>query len=346
VKVGETLKVLFITGAGRSPDYLCDMVLHGLKSLYGDGVVDVGRAWFMYRDDCERRPHELHAFHGRGFSLYGLIASDASVDRTDIQAKIKNGFFDFVIYGSVHRCLDYLDLVIRHYPRNKIVFLDGEDMVTIRPGLSGKGGYFKRENRTRDPAIMPVSFAIPDEHIRPRAKRKSFDFSPLVPMGMSNLHNLQFDNQNDYYDHYADCFYALTWKKGGWDCLRHYEIMAAGAVPFFVDLERCPKRTMVTFPTAICRRGMAIDGVQPPFVANGLWQSGKIDFGKFDKDLYMSIVDSLATYLRRHLTTVALAKHILNEMKTSRPAYVFFSGSLVDLVRRMKQNVDRVVRRR
>ena len=36
--------------------------------------------------------------------------------------------------------------------------------------------------------------------------------------------------------------FAITTRRGGWDCLRHYEIAAAGAVPCFRQLEAKPAR--------------------------------------------------------------------------------------------------------
>jgi hypothetical protein len=34
--------------------------------------------------------------------------------------------------------------------------------------------------------------------------------------------------------------------------MRHYEIMANGSIPFFVNLEECPNEIMTTFPKKIC----------------------------------------------------------------------------------------------
>jgi hypothetical protein len=31
-------------------------------------------------------------------------------------------------------------------------------------------------------------------------------------------------------------------KKGGWDCLRHYEIIGNGCMPYFENIEKCPKK--------------------------------------------------------------------------------------------------------
>ena len=52
---------------------------------------------------------------------------------------------------------------------------------------------------------------------------------------------------------YRQSMFALTSKKGGWDCLRHYEILAAGCIPIFEDLDSCPPDTLVSFPKKILR---------------------------------------------------------------------------------------------
>eukprot|EP00960_Hanusia_phi_P056683 763340-Hanusia_phi.AAC.14 len=36
-------------------------------------------------------------------------------------------------------------------------------------------------------------------------------------------------------------------RQAGWDCMRHYEILAAGAIPYFFNLTTCPRRA----PTSI-----------------------------------------------------------------------------------------------
>ena len=42
--------------------------------------------------------------------------------------------------------------------------------------------------------------------------------------------------------------FALTYKKAGWDCLRHYEILMNGCIPLFLDIESCPKNIITTLP--------------------------------------------------------------------------------------------------
>ena len=43
-------------------------------------------------------------------------------------------------------------------------------------------------------------------------------------------------------------------KKGGWDCMRHYEIMANGCLPLFVDFDNCPDTTMTSLDRDLMRR--------------------------------------------------------------------------------------------
>ena len=57
-----------------------------------------------------------------------------------------------------------------------------------------------------------------------------------------------YSNEKDYINGYGDCLYALTKKKGGWECLRHYEILLAGTVPYFLDIKLIPEKTMYKYP--------------------------------------------------------------------------------------------------
>jgi hypothetical protein len=43
-------------------------------------------------------------------------------------------------------------------------------------------------------------------------------------------------------------YYCLTMCKGGWDTMRHNEILANGCVPYFLDIEHLPRSTMAVFP--------------------------------------------------------------------------------------------------
>ena len=96
--------------------------------------------------------------------------------------------------------------------------------------------------------IYPISYCIPDElfiNSPLNYSEKKYDMAPLIP---GNKETYIYENETDYNLMYANSKYALTTKKGGWDCLRHYEILANGCIPIFPNLILCPFQTMIEFP--------------------------------------------------------------------------------------------------
>ena len=92
--------------------------------------------------------------------------------------------------------------------------------------------------------MIPFSYCIPDEFIVSSVPEKtqlqSFVVPDAKPFGPGE--------QQLYHDEYRRSRFAATRKKGGWDCMRHYEILANGCIPIFENLEACPYFTMTTFP--------------------------------------------------------------------------------------------------
>ena len=111
----------------------------------------------------------------------------------------------------------------------------------------------------RDLKTMP--YCVPDElfHTHDNNERswlsvdsKKYVISPLIPGDTSN-YLFGAGEESEYYNMYRQSMFALTSKKGGWDCLRHYEILAAGCIPIFENLDACPFDTMVSFPKELLR---------------------------------------------------------------------------------------------
>jgi len=228
------VKILYIS-EGAVHEYMCDMLFHGLRSLLGADVVDVNCMEFMYKD----------TIHG-GYTLWGLLPN-LGVDREDIPGKIRNRYFDLVIYGMAHIWRAYLDEVIAAYPPSRIVFVDGCDDHNVAP-VQGKGLYFKRElSEDRPPGILSIQFGIPKEKVRLEIPKKVRLMAPLDPADRSTY---GYVTEESYYQQYCESYFGRTMKKGGWDCLRHYEIIAAGCLPYFVGLEACPPRTLEHLPKA------------------------------------------------------------------------------------------------
>jgi hypothetical protein len=285
------MKILYIS-KGRKEDYQCDMLFHGLRSLFGPAVVDVNRMWFMYATSFGPGKRQLSKCYGHGFTLYGLLPDDGEVDRTDIRHKIKNRYFDLIIYGSVHRDRSLLNKVRSAYPPSRIIFIDGEDHQEIAP-VSGQGLYFKRE--LAEANALPIQFAIPREKILAEIPRKTRLMSPHAPWEVP--HGPRYEKEDDYYQDYGQSYFARTRKKAGWDCLRHYEIMAAGALPYFERLEDCPLRTMELLPKAELLLAREMHDRWP--AQEGGWQE---------------LVSRVRTVLREKLTTEAMARHLLERI--------------------------------
>ena len=66
-----------------------------------------------------------------------------------------------------------------------------------------------------------------------------------------------------YYGQYAKSFYGVTRMKSGWDCLRHYEILGSGAIPYFLNIMGLRERpfVMYAFPKDMVLEAMTLPGV-------------------------------------------------------------------------------------
>jgi hypothetical protein len=95
-------------------------------------------------------------------------------------------------------------------------------------------------------SIHPFSFYIPDECIVTEIPEKTRLLASIIPGDLSTY--IFKNKEKEYNDMYKKSRFALTKKKGGWDCLRHYEILMNGCIPLFENLNNCPSYTMTTYP--------------------------------------------------------------------------------------------------
>lgn len=290
------MKVLFIS-SNELPDFQNDMVFHGLRSLLGADCVDANHMWYMYSDTMKKywnsRVPNNGKSYGNGFTLYGLL-DNIDIDRSNISEKIKNKYYDKIVYGSINRCQDYFNEVLDSYDRDNIIIIDGEDNTNINLNYFGKGIYFKREliYDCIPGKLQPINFCIPAELILNTVPSKIKDYASIIP---GDLSTYIYDNQIDYYTDYQNSYYGVTIKKGGWDCLRHYEILMNGCIPYFPELENCPKNTMTLFPKDLIQQS------NQTVIDTGLPED------------YMQQVIQLLEYTKKYLTTTYTAKIILSE---------------------------------
>ena len=99
--------------------------------------------------------------------------------------------------------------------------------------------------RTHD--VWPVSFSYPVDPL-PLVEKPATLVSPIIP-GMP----LTFENPEAYLATYQNSYFGVTHRKAGWDCFRHLEILASGAIPLMPDAESIPSYSMVHYPKRALR---------------------------------------------------------------------------------------------
>lgn len=279
------MKILYIS-KGDHVDYQDDCLSIGLKELYGSDVVDINKRQHIYTSYPEETVGSLY---GMGMSVTRVLP-DLEVDRTDIESKIKNQYFDYIVYGSIWRCHSDINKVLEYYPKNKVIVIDGEDETNINQMFDLGIPYFKRELIHTHNRLFPISFAIPTSKVN-FVKNKTRDIAICDPRDRSTY---IYKNETDYYNGYGEARFAHTMKKAGWDCMRHYEILANGCIPIFRDIESCPSLTMTNFPKTLCS-----------YINQQIGNSSLVD-------VYDEVVDKFEHHTPTNLTTSALGEYFIN----------------------------------
>ena len=270
------MKILFFTSSEQ--DYLSDGLLLGLRHLYGASVVDYPRRDILYRDcpDFIRRQVRGQGFTLYTGILEEIPVDRYGVGEKLICGEYDLVVISDVWrqFGFFTQWSPYLT------PENTILVDGSDTAQVYphagywwrRPGFwflpRAETGYlyFKREltpdsrfglmhrllpRRCRGwfphyRGLRKTSFGIPSEKIVGTAARKTKDFpchivdpevAGLVPGSSSDY---AFNSEVDYYADLQASRFGITTRRAGWDCLRHYEIAANGAVPCFRDLDVKP----------------------------------------------------------------------------------------------------------
>lgn len=289
------MKILYVTNhlqctyksGGFISDYLNDLIFYGLRELFGDDVVDSTQIISLYKEN-EGKINPRHIWGG--MTAFWLIGNN-NIDRTNIEEKIKDRYYDLIIYGSIRRCQDYYDIVSKTYPNDKVILLDGDDESDLHP-LYEKHRYFKRELHINHPNLLPITFSYPTCKLANPNKNKTQEYATCIP---GQPETYIFKTESSYYEDYQKSYYGVTMKKGGWDCMRHYEILGNYCMPYFIGLEDCPENTLFNFPKDLLLEGKEL--------ANS-----------FEEQRYFDILNELFEHTKNNLTTEALAKYILNHV--------------------------------
>lgn len=159
--------------------------------------------------------------------------------------------------------------------------------------------------------IHSINYSIPEVKIIDRVPKKTKWFATVVP---GDLSTYIFDDESGYYKDYQNSVFAHTKKKAGWDCMRHYEILANGCIPIFENINEIPDGTMQTFPK------------------NELKQFYKkidylVNIGDPNHPDIRNFIRYLIDYTKYNLTTVSETKRFLSLCtKKTEPRVLFISG--------------------
>ena len=158
--------------------------------------------------------------------------------------------------------------------------------------------------------LYPINFSIPKEKMCETFNVKTKLLSDLIP---GNIETYIYNNEEEYYNEYKISYFAITKQKGGWDCMRHYEILANGCIPYFIDIEDCPNNTMTLLP-----KELLIEG-------NNLYNKLKIkninELNEEDINEYNVLRLKIAEYIL-HKTNFRNAKKILYLSGDTNPDYL------------------------
>lgn len=326
------MKILFMTLArqnlnelplGEVSDYMSDLLFHGLRSLHGDDVVDFPRKNHLYKDYQK----DISQLWGRGFSYSKLL--DSSFSYIDYPNKELIDGCDLVVmsvHHTVHKCPDIINFQLDHLRKNyhgRIAVVDGHDLTD---GYNFAFAYtpyiFKREIVDDYSPFLPISFGIPKEKIRTDLAEKKKVLSSLLPADHShpNRKTHSYNTEQEYYDEYAQSYFALTCKKGGWDCMRHYEIMANGCIPLFADVEDCPKNTLTTLPKECLTEAKKLSFMDLPaltFTKNEITDANYVRYNPENDwtQLGEELCEDYLDYCRAFCTTEAMAESFLERIK-------------------------------
>jgi hypothetical protein len=260
------------------PNFVPDLLLHGLRKLLEDSVVDYPRKDALYEGILGQPYLEKVA---------RLMANDSTVDRSDIGTKMSRGFFDLVIC-DIRAFTDNSSFLERNIC--PLAILDGEDFpARIKPGpyvilrRETDGGEFS----VPLPMAMPVELMDWIDRYRDTPKTRSVGFlgmrSNYTPDRNALLDELvrifpdtlidawereggKWQGRDAYYRDLQSCRVVLSLPGAGNDTFRYWENAACNAahvakqMPLFIPNDFRSDREIIRF-TGVRELAYAVERV-------------------------------------------------------------------------------------
>lgn len=192
-------------------------------------------------------------------------------------------------------------------------------------GMNSQRFCISQQEQDPSKRILPISLGIPEsrfKYVRNQTwPAKNRDFAHIIP---NVKRTYIYNTEDDYYDSYSDAYFGITFKKGGWDAMRHYEIIASGSIPYFTDIERVPYNVLHDFPVDLIKEAMRLPGV--PFVSevmkhisNGSTTNLRINHHIFNVSAYTRLLTKIVMHSKDHLTWSGRARYVLRMMNEHYP---------------------------
>jgi hypothetical protein len=286
------MKILIIQSS--IVDYLQDAIYLGFKDRFGVNVESFLDSSYLYKDNTS----DTRNMWGLGFTYSKILDSKLHSLSENLEQKIYDNYYDLILYTMVPRHSFFLSQVIEATKGKNVFLVNGLDMNWDFEHYTDKCLYFKRELiEKKEKNIFPIHYAIHPTKLVNHYVEKTQELSDSIP-SMDNCTHISsshyiFNNEKDYYENYQKSKYGITKKKGGWDSMRHYEIMANKCVPLFEDLENCPNLTLTNLP-----KKLLIE------IKNKYNKITETEYESYNRELY--------DYTKEHLTTNSLCDYILN----------------------------------
>jgi hypothetical protein len=260
------MKILFLTTQKKDSqgDLLEVAILYGLRKILGKDCIDFPRKKIMYHDWSDTQKNNLH---GNGFNLLRFPLEETStIEREDLKD------VDVILYGcgwiyeNPQQEKENIEWVEKTFGKKTIWYLDSHDLV----GEAAAGKYiyhngervignqkypsFKRELIKEEQEIYPTGLAIPkdciitEEELMQNLKNKKQQYQLTAPnfslfkpeTDLGNRVGHKFTDETLYNQDIKNSWFGLVCKRGGWDSLRIYEIIANGALLLYRDYDKKP----------------------------------------------------------------------------------------------------------
>jgi hypothetical protein len=234
------MKILLLTSA--YPNMVPDFLLHGMRKLLGDDAVDYPRKHPLYEGVCGQPNSDR---------LPNYMGDDSKIDRSDLEAKVANGFFDFVIC-DVRAFGEQIELMRKSVC--PLALLDGDDF----PKYIKPGPYVVLRSATDGTDYsIPLQYSIPQELLdwidrhqnEPKIHSVGFlgsrgpltpdrnllldDLAKMFPDSMIKTWEVGQnapDSRDDFYRYMQSCKLLLNLPGAGVNAFRYWENAACNAL--------------------------------------------------------------------------------------------------------------------